>query len=61
MKQWALLDPEDQVRSMATDPEALDEMVEQMQDQGADGWRVVSCDLRFWQDHPELNEAAQFS
>jgi len=56
MKQWALVDPEDQVRSMANDPEALDEMVEQMDAQGVSGWRVVSCDLRFWQSHPELAE-----
>jgi len=55
MKQWALVDPENNVRSMSTCPDALHEIVENLPDEGQ-GWDVVSCGPRFWSDHPELND-----
>ena len=56
MKQWALLDPDDRVYSLSTCPDALHELIENLPDEG-EGWAVVSCDPRFWSQHPELTEA----
>jgi len=55
MKQWALVDPENNVRSMSNSPEALEDLLEGFADEG-EGWDVVRCGPRFWSDHPELND-----
>jgi len=55
MQQFALIDPDNQVSSMSNSFEALQDMLDGYADQG-EGWRIVPADLKFWQDHPELNE-----
>ena len=56
MKQWALIDPQNNVQSMSNCPDALHDIIDTMPDAG-EGWAVVSCDPRFWSEHPELTEA----
>lgn len=52
MRQYALVGPKGYVSAMATEPEALEEILEEMPD--VEGWEVQRCDLCFWLDHPEL-------
>lgn len=56
MRQYALEDPEGQVRAMSTSWDSLDDLIAGMGEDDSDGWVVRNCDVRFWNDHPELSE-----
>jgi len=60
MQQWALINPDDELTTMSTSLEALEDMLEGFADQG-EGWSIVEADSEFFASRPELAEADQGS
>lgn len=58
MRQYALEDPEGQVQAMSTSWDALEDLIQGMDEDDACGWVVRICDMRFWNEHPEISEFA---
>jgi len=56
MKQWALINPDNDLTTMSTSLDALTDMLEGMADEG-EGWMIVEADAEFFASRPELAEA----
>jgi len=55
MKQWALINPDNELTSMSTSVEALEDMLQGFADEG-EGWAIVEADEAFFATRPELAE-----
>lgn len=56
MQQWALINPDDELTTMSTSLDALDDMLSGFADEG-EGWSIVEADADFFARRPELAEA----
>jgi len=57
-KQWALLNPDNQLTTMSTSVQGLEDMLNGLADEG-EGWAIVEADADFFSMRPELVAALE--
>lgn len=55
MREWALINPDNELTMMSTSLDALTDMLEGFADEG-EGWTIVQADEEFFASRPELAE-----